>query len=107
MKELVASLTRDGTSTKALDLGDWDISVGMDKTIFLKNPNTYAKADLKGIKNSDKRLNIEMPDEIGPEKTVAIRVKIAGVDFDDPVAEEAYFKDILDKISGRVVWRTV
>ena len=107
MKELTASLTRDGVSSKALDFGDWDISVGMDKTFFLKNPNSYAKADTTGIKNADKRLNIEMPDEIGPGKTVAVRVRIGAVAFDDPIEEELYFKDILDKISGRVVWRSI
>ena len=106
MKELEASLTRDGKASKLLDLGEWDISVGLEKTIYITNPNKYARADLKGIKNSDRRLSIDLPDEIGPDKTVPVRIRIAGREFDDPDAEELYFNDILDKLSGRVIWRT-
>ena len=106
MKELEASLSRNGRTSKALDLGDWDISVGMDTIIYLTNPNKHARADLRGIKNSDVRLNIDLPDEIGTDRTVPVRVRIAKKDFDDDVEEERYFKDVLDKLSGKVVWRT-
>lgn len=106
MKELKVSMTRDGVAVKALDLGEWDISIGMEKTIYLTNENKYARADLKGITNRDSRLKIELPDEIGPDKTIPVMIKIAAKDFDDPIEEEIFFKDILDKLSGRVVWRT-
>ena len=106
MKALEVSLTRDGVRTNSIDLGDWDISVGLDTTIYITNPNKYARADLKGMKNKDARLYIDIPDEIGPGKTVPVKVKINGKQFSDAVEEEGHFKDILDKISGRIVWRT-
>ena len=106
MKELEASLSRNGISSKSLDLGEWDISIGMEKTIYLTNPNKYAKADLSGLKNKDARLTIDLPSEIGPSKTVPVRIRIAAKQFDDPIQEEKYFKNILDELSGRVVWRT-
>ena len=106
MKELEISISRDGVKTKSLDLGEWDISVGLEKTIYLTNQNTYARADLKGLTNYDSRLKIDLPDEIGPAKTVPVKVRIAAKEFDDPLEEEQYFNDILDKLSGKVVWRT-
>ena len=106
MKDLILSLSRNGVSTKSLDLGDWDITVGLNRTVYMTNPNTYAKADLKGLKNSDNRLKINLPDEIGPGKTIEVGIKIAGKEFDEDIEEEHYFKNILDKLSGRVVWRT-
>jgi len=105
MKELETSLTKNGVKVKNINLGDWDIAEGMDKTLYLHNPNTYARGDLTGLKNADKRLQIDLPDEIGPSAMVPVRIRIAAVDFDDAVQEEVFFKDILDKLSGRVVWR--
>ena len=105
MKELISSLSRNGTATKSLDLGEWDVSVGLEKTIYLTNPNSYAKADLKGIKNSDTRLNIYLPDEIAPLQTVPVTVRIAAKEFDDDIDEETFFKKIIDTMSGKVVWR--
>ena len=105
MKDLETSLTKNGVKVKNMNFGEWDISLGMDKTFYLTNSNTYAKADLTGLKNADKRLTIDMPDEIGADMTIPIRIKIAGVTFSDDIEEEEYFKDILDKLSGRVVWR--
>jgi len=106
MKELTASLSRNGKTSGSLDLGEWDISIGMERTIFLTNHNHHARADLRGIKNSDKRLNVYLPDEIGPDRTVPVRIRIAAKEFDDDIQEEQFFKDVLDKIAGKVVWRT-
>ncbi len=106
MKELELSATRNGIRTKSIDLGEWDISIGLEQTVYLTNSNKYARADLRGLKNSDSRLDIDLPDEIGADRTVPVRIKIAGKEFDDPIEEERHFKDILDKLSGRVVWRT-
>lgn len=106
MKELQASLTRNGITTDELDLGEWDISLGLEKTIYMTNPNRHARADLRGIKNSDTRLNVYLPDEIAPLTTVPITIRIAAKEFDDDDAEEEFFKKVIDKISGKVVWRT-
>ena len=106
MKELQASLTRDGKTSKVLDLGEWDISVGLEATMYLTNPNKHARGDLRGLKNYDARLKIELPDEIGPTKTVPVKIKIAAKQFDSEEDEAEFFNDILDKLSGRVVWRT-
>lgn len=105
MKELQASLSRNGKTSKLLDLGEWDVSLGMERTIYFTNPNTYAKADLRGIKNSDKRVIIYLPDEILPLKTESATVKIAPKEFDDDMVEEVFFKKIIDNIAGKVVWR--
>ena len=106
MKELVLSLSRNGVATKSLDLGDWDITIGLNKTVYLTNQNLYAKADLKGLKNNDDRLKIALPDEIGPGKTIEVSIRIAAKEFDDDIEEEHYFKNILDNLSGRVTLRT-
>jgi len=106
MKDLQASLSRDGGTSRLLDLGEWDISVGLDKTMYLTNPNSHARADLRGLKNNDARLKIELPDEILPLKTVPVKIKIASKQFATEDEEVEYFNDILDKLSGKVVWRT-
>ena len=106
MKELQASLSRNGKTSESLDLGEWDVSLGLERTIYFTNPNSYAKADLRGIKNNDKRVIIYVPDEILPLKTEAVTVKIAAKEFHDDIAEEEFFKKVIDKISGKVVWRT-
>ncbi len=105
MKELETSLTKNGVKVKNMDFGEWDISMGMEKTFYLTNSNKYAKGDLTGLKNADKRLIVDVPDEIGADMTIPVRIRIAAVAFDDDLQEEEYFKDILDKLSGRVVWR--
>ena len=106
MKDLETSLTKNGVKVDSLDLGEWDISLGMEKTIFIRNPNTYARADLRGIKNSDERLNVYLPDYINADTTVPVKVRIPGKMFADAIEEEIYFKDIMDKLSGRIIWRT-
>ena len=78
----------------------------MERTIYLTNPNSHAKADLRGIKNSDKRVHIYIPDEILPLQVAPVIVRIAKKDFDDEIAEEEFFKNVIDKIAGKVVWRT-
>ena len=106
MKELEASLTRNGKTAQSLDLGEWDVSLGLERVIYFYNPNSYAKADLRGIKNSDKRVNVYLPDEILPLQTEAVTIRIAAKEFHDDIAEEEFFKKVIDKIAGKVVWRT-
>ena len=105
MKELEASISRDGVKTKSLDLGEWDISIGLEKTIYITNPNKYAKADLKALKNKDSRLSVNLPDEILPEETREVLLKIEGQVFESEVDEEKYFTNILDQLSGKVIWK--
>ncbi len=106
MKELQASLSRNGASSKVLDLGEWDISVGLETTMYLTNPNKHARADLRGLRNYDARLKIDLPDEIGPTKTIPVKIRIAAKVFESVEEEEEFFNDILDKLSGKVIWRT-
>lgn len=109
MKELVASLTRHGGTIKGsvFQIGEWDVSVGLDKTFYLTNPNPHVKANLKGIKNKDGRVKIKLPDYILPNETEPVNVKIGAVDlstisFDDEIA---LFSDVIDSLSGKIKWQ--
>ena len=107
MKPLEIKLTKYGETIRgaAVNLGEWDISVGMEKSIFIKNPNRYAKADLTKLKNKDSRVSINLPDEIAPEQTAEVILSIEGQVFEDEIDEEQYFTNVLDQLSGKVVWK--
>ena len=109
MKELVASLTRHGGTIPGTvwDFGEWDVGVGLDKTIYLTNPNSYVKANLKGIKNKDSRVKVELPDEILPNETEPARIKIAAIDLQtmSEVDIEAFFKATIDSLAGKIKWQ--
>lgn len=115
MKDLIASLSKHGNtvSGQTIKLGEWDIGVGCEKMFYLTNPNTYAKAVLKDIKNKDKRLKLEFVNPIQPEitvgeilprETIGVKITIKGHDFDDPAQEEDFFKKAEDTIFGSVKW---
>ena len=109
MKELVASLTRHGGTIKGsvFDVGEWDVGVGLDKTIYLTNPNPHVKANLKGIKNKDSRVKVELPDEILPKETEPVRIKIAAQDLNtmSEADEQAFFTDVIDSLTGKIKWQ--
>ena len=107
MRPLQIKLTKYGETIigKAVNLGEWDISVGMSKSIYIHNPNRFAKADLTKLKNKDSRVSINLPDEIQPEQTVEAILSIEGQVFKDDTEEETYFTNVLDQLSGKVVWR--
>ena len=107
MKPLQIKLTKYGDTIigKAVNLGEWDISVGMEKSIYIHNPNKYAKADLTKLKNKDSRVRINLPDEIHPGQTAEVLLSIEGQVFKDDTEEEEYFTNVLDQLSGKVVWR--
>ena len=107
MRPLQVKLTKYGESIigKAVNLGEWDISVGMEKSVFIHNPNKFAKADLSKLKNKDSRVKMNLPDEIQPEQTAEVIISIEGQVFKDDTAEEEYFTNVLDQLSGKVVWK--
>ncbi len=107
MRPLQIKLTKYGETIigKAVNLGEWDISVGMSKSIYIHNPNRFAKADLTKLKNKDSRVSINLPDEIQPEQTIEAILSIEGQVFKDDKDEEIYFTNVLDQLSGKVVWR--
>jgi len=107
MKPLQIKLTKYGDTIigKAVNLGEWDISVGMEKSIYIHNPNKYAKADLTKLKNKDSRVRINLPDEIQAGQTAEVLLSIEGQVFKDDTEEEEYFTNVLDQLSGKVVWR--
>lgn len=107
MKPLEVKLTKYGNTVRgaAADFGEWDISVGCEKHFFIHNPNKYAKADLKGLKNKDSRCKYNLPDELQPEQTAEVILSIEGQVFTDDTEEEKYFTNVLDQLIGKVVWK--
>ncbi len=107
MKDLEVLLERTGHVLKgsAIDLGDWDVAVGFDKSFYLRNPNQHAKADLRQLKNSDTRVDLKMPDEILPLDTVRVDVTVQPQIFDSEAEETQFFQDVLSTLTGKIVWR--
>ena len=114
MKNLEASFTKSGIKVLGaeIDLGDWDIALGMDKTIYLTNPNGHAKGILKAIKNRDTRVKIKFTEantpnivkEVMPNEMIAMHVSIAGREFETEEEEIAFFKKVRDQVSGIIRW---
>jgi len=106
MKKLEARLSRTGQAIKgtAADLGSWDVSLGLKRTIYLHNPNDYAKANLSKLGNKDGRVKLNMPNEIAPGATERIEVIIQPQVFETEIEERNFFKDALDELSGTVIW---
>ena len=106
MKNLEAMLSQDSGKIEgsAINFGKWDIALGMNRTIWLRNPNTYVKANLRHLRHKDSRLNISLPDEILPGETAAVDIRIPPMTFSDDKEEEAFFNDVLDSISGKIIW---
>lgn len=107
MKPLQIKHTKYGEilQGKSMDFGEWDISVGAEKSFFIKNPNKYAKADLSGLKNRDSRVSINLPDYIMPEETAEATFTIEAQVFESEEDEERYFTNVLDQLIGTVKWR--
>ena len=114
MKDLSASFTKHGSSITGdeINLGDWDIVLGMKKTIYLTNPNEHAKGILKGIKNRDNRVRIKFTEanspqtvkEIMPNETIAMHVSIDGKEFRTEEEEQRFFKKVTDQVFGIIRW---
>ena len=107
MKDLEVLLNRSGDVLRgsAIDLGDWDVAIGFDKSFYLRNPNQHAKADLRQLKNGDNRVTLKMPDEIPPLDTVRVDVTVPPQHFDSEAEETQFFQDVLDTLTGKIVWR--
>lgn len=107
MKDVEVRLTKSGKTLmgSAIDLGDWDVSVGLEKSFWFHNPNTHAKAILTGIKHADNRVQLQIPKEIMPQDTVRVGVSVLPQEFKTEADEEKFFQDILDTLKGQVVWK--
>ena len=114
MKDLSASYTKHGTKIlgSEIDLGDWDIALGLEKTLYFTNENPHAKGILKSIKNRDARVKIKFTEvdspnivkEVMPNDQIAMHISIAGREFDTEEEEMGFFKKIKDQISGIIRW---
>ena len=114
MKDLSASFTKHGSSITGseINLGDWDISLGMKKTIYLTNENEHAKGILKGIKNRDPRVKIKFTEadssqtvkEIMPNEMIAMHISIDGKKFQTEEEERDFFKAVVDQVFGIIRW---
>ena len=114
MKNLEASFTKSGTKILGaeIDMGDWDIALGLKKVIYFTNTNPHAKGILKAIKNRDTRVKIKFTEadspnivkEIMPNDQIAMHVSIAGREFDTEEEEMEFFKKVKDQVSGIIRW---
>lgn len=106
MKDLQVMMGRDSgiVQGSAVNFGKWDISKGLKTTIYLHNPNSYVKANLKNLKNKDARVMLSLPDEVMPGATEPVDISISPMKFDSDKDEEAFFNDVLDSISGKIIW---
>jgi len=107
MKDVEVRLTKSGNTLvgSAIDLGDWDVAMGFEKSFYFHNPNPHAKAVLTGIKNADARVLLDMPDEIMPQDTVRVGVSVLPQQFNSEEAEQKFFQDILDTLKGQITWK--
>ena len=107
MKDLQIMFERDGKILKgsAINLGAWDVSIGLDKYFYIHNPNTHAKADLREIKHYDSRLQLSLPNEIMPSDTVKVGVFVPPQKFNTEEDEVQFFQDILDTLKGDILWK--
>lgn len=90
----------------AINFGEYDVDVGFTKSFFLHNPNRYAKADMRGIKHRDARITVDIPDEIMPDETVPVDIRVPPMKFKSEAEEEAFFSNVMDSIYGTIKWRT-
>lgn len=109
MQPLELSLNRTGDLKihDVIDFGEWDIERGGDFTIYVKNPNSYAKASIEAIENSDKRVQISFPSEIKPNEVAEIHIKLPAIQFESEEEERDFFRDVVDRLHIKTKWRTV
>ncbi len=106
MKDLEALFSRTGKPLigSAMDLGKWDVALGLERTIYLRNPNPHAKAVLIEVGHKDGRVEIDIPKEISPLETAAVKIKIPPTKFESEAEERSFFTDVLDSLSGTISW---
>ncbi len=107
MEKLQARLSPDSGDViqgTTINLGQWDVELGMKKTFYLRNPNDYAKANMSGIRHKDSRIIVDMPDEIPPLASVPVKITIPPMKFKDAADEKAFFQDVIDSLYGTIVW---
>ena len=87
----------------SIEFGEWDIALGAEFIIYLKNPYDYAKAILN-LNGSDPRVINEFPKELKPYEVGQMKVTIPARDFDSEDEERAGFTDLFHQISGSIKW---
>jgi hypothetical protein len=106
MKDLEVRIQKDAARIEgsAIDLGPWDVAMGLRSTVWIHNPNKHAKAILKGLKHKDARATFDFPDEIMPSDTVPCDIHIPPRSFKTEAEEVAFFNEVLDTLSGTIRW---
>jgi len=85
----------------SLDLGVYDISIGMDKMIFLHNPNHNIIADISKWGTENRNSTLIHPDTILPLETVKVHVKVAGLSEEEIDGKE-FEEDYVDSFGGHI-----
>ena len=76
----------------------------MRKTFYLRNPNDYAKANMKQIKHKDSRVQMDLPDYIEPLQQVEVGITIPPMKFKSAEDEREFFKNVIDTMYGTIIW---
>jgi hypothetical protein len=108
MLPLELSLDRAGTKKlehDTIDFGEWDVALGGEFFLYIRNNNDYAKAVIEEFKHSDSRVIIDFPKEVMPLTTEEIKISLPAIRFSSEEQERDYFKDVFDQLSGKVKWK--
>jgi len=105
-------LIEDGgwtSDTEDWNLGDYDISLGMKKIFYIRNPNKVITATLKDMEFTDPKWLFHGPknNEILPLQTVKVRLEIPPIK--EVLAADKEFERIKQertklKLDGRIEW---
>ena len=104
-------LTEDGgwtSETIDWNLGDYDISLGMKKIFYIRNPNKVLTATLRAMEFSDPTWIFHGPknNEILPLQTVKVRMEIPAIkeELADKEFERIKQENTKLKLNGRIEW---
>lgn len=81
-------------------LGEYDIAVGKEVKMFIRNPSAHLVANIKNIDISEDHITFDGPSEIQPLQYVECRIKIHPRPDEFDIEEEEHFK-----LEGEVEWR--
>ena len=102
-------LIEDGgwkSDTEDWNLGDYDVSLGMKKIFYMRNPNKILTATLKDMEFSDSTWIFNGPryNEILPLQTVKVRLEIPAIKEDIRSGNIPDCKQKNVKLNGVVQW---
>jgi len=92
-------LLKDGN----LNLGFYDLSIGMDKSFYIHNPNHNVVCDLSQWGTANANSTLEAPDTILPMETIKVKIKVAAL-TEEQLEESPPEEDISDTFGGSIVW---